>query len=159
MRGSLVLLAVLAACSDSSGPHQVPVLTTQLSTTSASIGGGVLVTLVASNPTDTTVRLGYETLGYAEFKLVGQANWQGGFEGAFIAVDDQVLAPGDTATLAEVGVAFNVPTTNSELAPAVTPSQEYITLEPGSYSVRACVDVPSTGAYICGNGTPFTLTQ
>jgi hypothetical protein len=159
MRGSLVLLAALMACSDSSGPHQVPVLTTQLSTTSASIGGGVLVTLLASNPTDTTVRLAYETLAYAEFKLVGHANWQGGFAGGFTGVDDQVLAPGDTATLGEVGVGFYVPTANSESARAVTPTQEYITLEPGSYSVRACVDVPSSGAYICGNGTPFTLTQ
>ncbi len=90
---------------------------------------------------------------------MGQANWQGGFTGGFTGVDDQVLAPGDTATLAEVGIAFNVPTANSELSGAVTPTQEYITLEPGSYSVRACVDVPSTGASICGSGTPFTLTQ
>ncbi len=66
MRGSLVLLAALMACSDSSGPPHAPLLTTQLSATSASIGGGVLVTLLASNPTDTSVRLAYETLGYAD---------------------------------------------------------------------------------------------
>jgi len=167
MRGSLVLLAALIACSDSSGPPHVPVFTTQLSATVDSINGVLVVTLNASNPTDTTERIAYTAPSvYAEIKLGGQ--WRDGFiGGGFVATDTLVLTSGAAGTLGAVNVLFTTPAAQLSLAPAILTDNESFAIAPGTYDVRACF-VPSgpPGAQggsvvqgVCGDGVPFTLTQ
>lgn len=165
MRASLILLAALAACSDSSGPHQVPVLTTQLSATVDSINGRLEVTLNASNPTDTTLHLSFTLPSvYAAIKVGGQWTYGSGFA-AFTSTDTLSLTSGATATLGTVNVIFLPPAGHLSVAPAILPNDEYFTLSPGTYSVRACYDpiAPGTQAgsisqAACGNGVSLTLT-
>ena len=157
MRASLALLLALAvgACSDSNGPHQLPVLTTQLS----NAGGAMVVTLNASNPTDTTVRMSYysQTV-YAQIKIGGQ--WRSGsMVGSFTTqTDSVVLTSGANAPVGAVSVYFSAPAFE-------TGETEYFTIAPGTYSVRACVDPwtvtsPAGGVVqgVCGNGVRFTYT-
>lgn len=153
MRPSLLLLVALVACSSSSGPRQVPVLTTQLSSSVESVSGGVLtVTLTASNPTDTALHLSFTPGVIAEVKAAGQ--WEGGGVGlgdGFTNFDTLSLASGAVATLGSDSVTF-----------APSPSIEYFSLSPGTYDVRACYYPSAAGNRIvepvCGNGVALTLT-
>jgi len=166
MRASLALLAaLLGACSDSSGPPRVPVLTTQLSATADSINGVLSVTLNASNPTDTTVRLAYLVpTVFAEIKFGGQ--WRAGFSNAgSVATDTLVLTPGASAPVGVVYVLFTPPASQSSAEPAVLITNESFAIAPGMYSIRACVIPPQAGVQggtvvdgVCGNGLSFTLT-
>ncbi|HTD58997.1 MAG TPA: hypothetical protein VK679_00025 [Gemmatimonadaceae bacterium] len=166
MRGSLILLAALMACSDSSGPPHAPVLTTQLSSTAVGINGVLAVTLSASNPTDTTEQIAYTTPEpvYAEIKLGGQ--WRSGFvAGGFGGIDTLVLPSGADTALGVVSVLFTPPAQQS-LAPAALSDNESFAIAPGMYDVRACFTPPGpTGAQggsvvqgTCGNGVSFDLT-
>jgi len=165
MRGSLVLLAALMACSDSSGPPHAPVLTTQLSATVDSINGVLVVTLIVSNPTDTTERIAYwgPPPVYAEIKLDGQ--WRNGFGGdGFVGLRTLVLPSGADSTLGVVNVLFTPPAQQS-LAPAALLDNESFAIPPGTYGVRACYDPAGSGSgggsvvqLVCGNGVSFTLT-
>src|SRR5579863_5707052 len=109
MRASLVLLVTLAACSDSNGPRQIPVLTTQLSSSAVSVNGVLTVALMASNPTDTTLHLSFGGVD-AEIKVQGQ--WRAGSIGlsdGFVGspgYDTLSLASGAAATLGYVNVNF-----------------------------------------------------
>ena len=168
MRASLILLAALAGCSsDSSGPpHGGPVLTTQLSATVDSINGGPLVvTLNASNPADTTVRIAYSAPSvYAQIKLDGQ--WRAGLgPGGFVGTDTLVLTSGADTTLGAVNVSFTPPAPQLSLAPAGFIDNESFAIAAGTYDVRACYlpSVPgnqpgSVVQGVCGDGVPFTLT-
>jgi hypothetical protein len=158
MRGSLVLLAALMACSDSSGPPHAPVLTTQLSSAVDSINGVLVVTLNASNPTDTTERIVYLAPSvYAEVRLDGE--WRAGFGPAgFVRTDTLVLTSGADTTLGVVDVLFTPYAVQSSLAPADLIGNESFAIPPGMYDVRACFTPSGPGAAACGNGLPFTLT-
>ena len=160
MRTSLVLLAALAACSDTSGPRQIPALTTQLSSSVESVTGTLQVTLHASNPTDTTLHLSWSGV-VAEIKLQGQwnigSNFNDGFGGG--AVDTLSLTSGAGAPLGTVSVTFSPPA-------FVVSQEESFTLSPGTYSVRACYYpwTPASGPgsvspAVCGNTVTLTLTQ
>lgn len=159
MRASLLLLASLVACSDSSGPHHIPVLTTQLSASVDSVKGVLQVTLRASNPTDTTLHLSWAGV-LAEIKLQGQWNAGTGLDDGFVgasSVDTLSLMPGAGAPLGTVSVTFS--------PQAFVLNQESFTLSPGTYSVRACYFpwAPVSGAggvssAACGNTVKLTLT-
>jgi hypothetical protein len=168
MRSSLVLLAVLAACSDSSGPHQIPALTTQLSASVVRMNGQLGVALNASNPTDTALYLSFtEPPVYAEIKLDGQWNAGGGdgFVGQ-VQIDTLSLASGAAATLGTVNVTFYPPSGQSRQAPDTQTDNQSFTIAAGTYSIRACyfpwgsVTPPGGIAHAqCGNGLSFTLTS
>jgi hypothetical protein len=166
MRGSLVLLAALMACSDSSGPRFLPLLSTQISPSTDSINGALAVTMNAFNPTDTTERLYFLVQSvFAEVKV--GANWSGdsarsGFGSGYADEDSVVLAAGASATVGTVNVLLSAFTGS---APAL---EEAFALSPGAYSVRACIDplpgptLPQGGyvtQHVCANGASFTLTQ
>jgi hypothetical protein len=158
MRASLVLLAALVACSDASGPRQIPVLTTQLSSSAESVSGVLTVTLTASNPTDTTLHLAFTAPAVTvEIQVEGQ--WQGAgplLSGGFLNLDTLSLVSGAVAPLGSVNVEFSSST---------QPSAESFSLSPGTYAVRACY-YPATGAVtghaillpVCGNSVALTLT-
>lgn len=171
MRSSLILLAMLAACSDSSGPHHVPVLTTQLSASVDTINGGALaVTLNATNPTDTTLHLTFSVPAVAaQIKISGQWTPDSSVDG-FVSIqsDTMSLAAGATAGLGTVYVTFLPPSDHLSVAPAGPPDDQQFRIVPGTYSVRACyfpitgggeVVTPANSGDNCGNGQTFTLTQ
>ncbi len=152
MRPSLLLLVALVACSSSSGPRQIPVLTTRLSSSVESVSGVLTVTLTASNPTDTALSLSFTPGVIAEVKVTGR--WEGGSVSlidGFTNFDTLSVASGAAATLGSDSVTF-VP----------SPSIEYFSLSPGTYDVRACYYPSAAGdgtvVPVCGNGVALTLT-
>lgn len=137
MRTSLVLLVVLAACSDASSPRQLPVLTTRLSSSVVSVSEpDIIVTLLASNPTDTTLHLTFDTPTVsAEIKLQGQ--WTGGGTPGISNLDTLSVGPGavDSVGSADLRV---------------------LLLSAGNYDVRACYD-PLSGPS-CASSVTLTVT-
>lgn len=171
MRASLVLLAALAACSDSSGPRHVPELTTQLASSVATVDGPVLaVTLNATNPTDTTIQLSFSLPAVLVQIKVGGA-WQSGggpFSDGFGSGRDTTvsLIGGAWGPLGTAYLAFLPPSNQQSAAPALFPNTEQFTLSPGVYSVRACYypDTSSSqgGSIVhaqCGNSVSLTLLK
>lgn len=160
LAAGLLLTATGIGCSDSSGPHQIPVLTTQLSASVESVTGTLQVTLHASNPTDTTLHLSWSGV-VAEIKLQGQWNIGSGLNDGFVGspgVDTLSLISGAGAPLGTVNVTFSPPA-------FVLSQEEAFTLSPGTYSVRACyypwqaVSGPGGVAQAaCGNTVQLTLT-
>jgi hypothetical protein len=146
----------------------VPALTTQLSATADSINGVLSVTLNASNPTDTTVRVRYDANSvFAEVKLGGQ--WVAGSynpgDGFGSGTDSLVLTPGAAATVGVVNVLFTPTRAQTNLTPSAIVDIESFAIAPGLYSVRACYfPVQPTGPVggiqqsVCANGVSFTLT-
>src|SRR5579862_2991695 len=124
MRCSLVLLVVLAACSDASGPRQVPVLTTQISSSVDSINGPELVvTLTASNPTDTTLQLFFTEPAVAlDIKIGGQWLLGHSLTSGGEPAGSLSLTAGAAAPVGTVGAIF-LPQAGS--APAMLPNAEY----------------------------------
>jgi hypothetical protein len=153
MRGSLVLLAVLAACSDASASHEFPTLRTQLSATVVSDSSGVLgVSLRASNPTDTTMQLALQTpVLHAQVKIGGQ--WRGALSAPGLGgVDALNLMPGAVDTIGPDLVGF------SPSAGQHNYVNESFSLAPGTYSVRGCFYPYDVAEAVCGNSVTFTLT-
>jgi hypothetical protein len=169
MRTSLVLLAALAACSDSNGPRQIPALLTQVSTYSVPMYRQLAVTLTASNPTDTTLHVAFEPGTFAEIKLDGK--WSpgpspsDGFVGQ-VQVDTLSLDPGAASTLGVAYVTFYPPGGQPSGVPTVYPSTQAFPMSPGTYSIRACyypwrLASPQGGVSQaqCGNALTFALTS
>lgn len=158
MRTSLVLLALLAACSDASAPRQVPVLTTELSSSVSSVQGLVTVTLKASNPTDTTLHLSFTTppISLMIHFSNGDAPAGGGPRQGYAELETLSLAPHAAAALGLVTMSF-VPSSQRDV--------EYWPISTGSYVIQACYypsSVPLVGhdllMPVCGSSVPLTLT-
>jgi hypothetical protein len=159
MRGSLVLLAALAACSSpptavvgSSGER----LETIVSANHVAEGGSVQVTLAISNPTGDTLHLVLGSpVSYAMF-LEPSATIAG--TDPVAGQDTLALAPGARVTLPPITLVF-------ALEQPTAPDEEAISVGPGTRPLAACTFVPGLTpggpgfVQNCANTVSFTVTQ
>jgi hypothetical protein len=161
----LVLIAAAVGCSSDATGVRTPggeVLTTVASATSAPLEDSIELALRISNPTSNslTLYIGEGANVYAVFSENGAVRGDTGAAANPVVVDTITIAAGASTTLSPDRVHFATPGVAEGFAVGET-----FSLDPGTWSLEACVFTPGQGSQsqlwvsTCGNTISFTVQQ